>query len=157
LADFEAAVVADPDFRQAYENQAAVLAEHLGRPADAVAALDRAVERFPTYTLARSGRAVLLARLGRAGDARRDADAAVASDPSPLICYQAGCAYLLTAAGPADRAAGLALLRRALRQDPSWAKHMPADPDLKAVRDAAEFRKLIQAAGELLRDGPAAR
>jgi serine/threonine protein kinase/lipoprotein NlpI len=154
LADFRTAVTVDPDQPQGYENQATVLAGYLNRPLDAIAVLDRTVERFPEYSLGRSSRGVLLARLGKVEAARQDAEAVLARQPTALICYQAGCVYLLTAKDPADRARGLALLRQALRQDPTWCRSMPGDPDLKMIWNAVEFRKLLDAAAEMSRTEP---
>ncbi len=146
VADFDKAIESDPELRQAYQNKANALAEVLNRPADAVKVLDAAVERFPDYLLARAGRAVLLARVGKADAARKDAAAALDGSPPAVVCYQAACVYLLTAKTDADRKTGVALIRRALRLDPAWATLMPTDPDLKAVWNSDEFRQLIRAA-----------
>jgi tetratricopeptide (TPR) repeat protein len=149
LADFERARELEPDLPQTYQNLANVLGERLSRPADAVKALDDALERLPDFTLARSSRSVLLARLGKRIDAHRDADLAVSAHPSALVCYQAACAYLLTAEGEADRLTGMSLLRRALRTDPVWAAGMPTDADLRSVWKSDDFREMVKAAGVL--------
>jgi serine/threonine protein kinase/Flp pilus assembly protein TadD len=146
LADFDSALVLDPDHLPALRDKASVLSERLGRPADAVAALDRVLELAPHSTDDRAGRAVLLARLGMTAEARKDAEACALSD-NPLTLYQAGCAVLL--GDPADTARGLTLLRAALRRDPTWAAHMPTDPDLKRVWGDPAFRELVSAAGVL--------
>lgn len=151
VADFEQAIEADSDMPQGYQNLANALSESQGKLDEAVKVLDCAVERFPDYTPARAGRGVLLARLGRRDAARRDADATVGSDPSGIVCYQAGCVYLLTATDPADHAKAIALLRQALRLEPAWAREMPTDPDLQAIHGSPEFRKLVAAALELAR------
>ena len=64
----------------ALQNQAHVLAERLGRTQEAVAVLDRAAELAPDSGVVLAGRGVLLARLGRADDARRDARDALVRD-----------------------------------------------------------------------------
>ena len=151
LADFEAAIQLDPTYPKAWENKAHVLSEHMDKPADAVRALDRAIQLHPDYVLARAGRAVLLARLGDRAAARADADECLKRDGSALTCYQAACAYLLTAEAPADRRKALDLLRIAIAKDATWARHMPDDPDLKTVRDSQEFKDLMTAAGVLSR------
>ncbi|MBX9581909.1 MAG: hypothetical protein K2X87_16515, partial [Gemmataceae bacterium] len=97
------------------------------------------------------GRAVLHARAGRRAEARADAEICLGRNPGALTRYQSACAYLLTAAGDADRAKALDLLRACLRADPTWAKTMPADPDLKAVHGDPSFRALVDAAGVLAR------
>ena len=149
LADFEAGVKLDPGLIVAWEQVAAVLSEHLGRPDDAVVALGRVLELSARHLGARAGRAVLHARAGRTAEARADARACLDRDPPALVHYQLACAYLLTAAGDADRAQALGLLRTCLRKDPTWARGMPADPDLKAVHADPAFRTLVDAAGVL--------
>jgi tetratricopeptide (TPR) repeat protein len=151
LADFETAIALDPIYPKAWQNKAHVLSEHLNKPADAVLALDRAIELHPDYVLARAGRAVLHARIGNSAAARADAGEALARDRSALTCYQAACAYLLTARTEGDRRKGLDLLREAICNDHKgeWVKHMPADPDLSAVRKSQEFKDLMTAAGVL--------
>jgi tetratricopeptide (TPR) repeat protein len=149
LSDFRSAVECEPGFRIGFENQSQVLSEHLRKPAEAIQALDRALEIDPEYALALSSRAVLLARLGKRAEARRDAEAALKIDPAPLHCYQAACVCLLTSESAADRHKAIALLRRALRTDISWAQYMPSDPDLRALRQTAEFAALMKAAQEL--------
>lgn len=151
LADFDAALELDSDFLQALRDRASVLSEQLNRSADAVASLDRVLDLNPDSADDRAARAVLLARLGKKADARADAEVAAASD-NPLTLYQAASAYLLTADGSADTARGLALLRSVLRKDPTWAKAMPTDPDLKGVHAAPAFRELVAAAGVLARE-----
>jgi hypothetical protein len=112
---------------------------------------DRAIELHPDYVLARAGRAVLHARLGDRAAARADADECLRRDRSALTCYQAACAYLQNAETPADRKKGLRLLYDAVAKDVTWARHMPSDPDLKAVWDSHEFQDLMTAAGVLSR------
>jgi hypothetical protein len=129
-------------------DKASVLSEHFGRAAEAAKVLDRILELVPNSMADRAGRAVLLARLGRRAEARRDAAACAASE-DPLILYQAGCAYLLAANGPADRTAGLELLRAALYRGAAWGKTMMTDPDLKSVHGDPVFRALVAAAGVL--------
>ncbi len=148
LADFDAALALDPDFLPALRDRASVLAEQLGRPADAVASLDRVLGLNPDSADDRAARAVLLARLGKKAEARADADLAAASD-NPLTLYQAASAVLLAAERPEHTARGLALLRAVLRKDPAWAKVMPTDPDLKGVHADKAFRELVAAAGVL--------
>jgi serine/threonine protein kinase/Flp pilus assembly protein TadD len=148
LADFEEALQRDPDFLPALRDKASVLSEHLGRPAEAVKVLDRVLELIPESVADRAGRAVLLARLGRGADARRDAETCATSD-DPLTLYQAGCAYLLAGDRPADRKAGLDLLRAALYRGAAWGKTMTTDPDLKSVHGDPAFRAMVAAAGVL--------
>jgi serine/threonine protein kinase/Flp pilus assembly protein TadD len=148
LTDFEEAIKRDLDFLPALRDKGSVLSEHLGRPAEAVLVLDRVLELAPESVADRAGRAVLLARLGRGADARRDA-AACATSEDPLTLYQAGCAYLLAADGPAERKPGLDLLRAALYRGAVWGKTMSTDPDLKSIHGDPAFRAMVTAAGVL--------
>ena len=68
VADYDAALAKNPRSPDALRSKAAVLADHLHQPKEAVAALDKVLELYPTYTEARAGRAVYLARTG---DAKR--------------------------------------------------------------------------------------
>jgi tetratricopeptide (TPR) repeat protein len=145
LADFESALRLDPRSRSALQNKAVVLSERLGRTAEAIAALDRAVARYPNFVPARVGRGVLLARLGRRAAAHRDAEESRRRDPSGETAYRIACIYALTAkADPADRPRALRTLATALAQQPAWAEVARTDPDLEAIRDQAEFADLLR-------------
>ncbi|MFO0809772.1 MAG: protein kinase [Gemmataceae bacterium] len=150
LSDFDQAIQVDPNFLPALRNKASVLAENLNRPSDALIVIDRLLELVPDASGDRAGRAVVLARLGRKLEARRDAEAIAQSD-SALILYQAASAVLLAAEGEADRTRGLSLLRSVLRKDPTWARTMLNDPDLRSVHSHPTFRELLTAANVLAR------
>src|SRR5262249_34717703 len=64
LADYDQALQLNPRYRAALQNKASVLAE-LGRTEEAVDVLDKLLALYPDVVLARAGRGVLLARLGR--------------------------------------------------------------------------------------------
>ena len=140
---------------QGYQNLANVLSESLNKPDEAVEILNLAIERFPWYGPARSGRAVLLARLGKSGAARKDAEEALRLEPTAITHYQAGCVYLLTAAGADDRTRGIGCLQKALRLEPAWALQMKDDPDLNSVRRLPAFLRLTEAASIILGAVPA--
>lgn len=145
LADFDAALALDPRHRDALQDRASLLSETLGRPEEAVAVLDVAVREHPGSVEALGGRGVLLARLGRRDEAVRDARAAVAIDARPLALYQAACVFALTSKRePADRDEALQLLARAARDDPTWLRVAPTDPDLAPLHDRPEFRELLR-------------
>ena len=80
LADVAEALRLNPASMFGLQLRAHLLAERLGKPADAVKVLDRAVELYPEYAPAVAGRGVLLARSGRRADAVRDAEAALMRD-----------------------------------------------------------------------------
>jgi eukaryotic-like serine/threonine-protein kinase len=149
LADFDQALALEPEFLSALRGKASCLSEGLNRPADAVVVLDRVV-RHPGATVEdRAALSVLLARLGRVDDARTRAKECLGPDTPPVPLYQAASALALTAKTPEDRAEVVAILRRVLKGDAAWAKHMTTDPDLKAVHADPAFRALV-AAGKVI-------
>jgi tetratricopeptide (TPR) repeat protein len=146
LADFDEALRLDPRSHPALQNKAVVLSEHLGRPAEAIAALDLVVALHPDYVPARVGRGVLLARLGRRQEAHRDAEEAHGRDTSGDTSYRVACIYALTArAEPSDRPKALRMLALALGQGGHWAELARTDPDLDMLRDLDGFRDLLRA------------
>lgn len=154
LADFEQALVLNPQSRAALEDKAHVLAERLGRTAEAVAALDRVIALYPEYAVAYAGRGVLLARLGRFGLARRDAREALVRDASPPTMYRAACVYALASAEDPNRAdderEAFRLLSSALRGGFGM-DVIEVDPDIAPLRKHPEYRQLVLAAQTLIR------
>jgi tetratricopeptide (TPR) repeat protein len=154
LADLDQALRDDPRSREALESKAHVLAEYLSRNEDAVAVLDQALTWHPEYTLARAGRAVLLARLGKREAALRDAREALRGNPEPGILYQVAGVYALTSReNDGDRAEAYRLLTEALRQN-FGANLLEKDPDLAPIRNEPRFRRLVEAARALQPGGP---
>jgi serine/threonine protein kinase/Tfp pilus assembly protein PilF len=146
IADFDAALKLEPRCLEALQNKASVLSESLGRSEEAVKSLDLALSQHPESVPALAGRGVLLGRLGRRDEALRDANACLALDASADTLYRVACVYALTSkATPDDRKEALDLLARAVRQDPSWRKMIPTDPDLGPLRGLPEFRRLVEA------------
>jgi serine/threonine protein kinase/tetratricopeptide (TPR) repeat protein len=154
LDDFARALALDPRSIPALQNRAHVLAERLGRPREAAAALARILEARPGHALTRASRAVLLARAGMA-EALAEAEAALAAGPSsPEVAYHAACAYALMAGDRPDaRRRALDLLARALAGGYGHA-FVAADPDLDSLREMPEFANLVRAA-QALRPGGA--
>jgi serine/threonine protein kinase/predicted Zn-dependent protease len=146
LSDFDTALALVPDHISALRGRASSLSERLGRPADAVAALDRIDSLGAATVVDRAGHAVLLARLGRATDARNQARTCLADDTPALPLYQAASALALTARTAADRAQVIAVVRRVVQRDARWAREMSTDPDLASVHQEKEFQELISAA-----------
>ncbi len=143
LADADEALKLNPTSAPALQLKAHLLAEHLNRPADALAVMDRAVGFHPDAVRALAGRAVLLARAGRRDDAIRDAQEALLRDTRGPNLYQVACVYALTAAThPADKPEALRLLATALRAG-FGQQYIESDPDLAALRGDAEFQRLL--------------
>ncbi len=143
LADFEEALELNPWSREASQNKAHVLSERLGRTAEAIAALDPIVERFPDFVLARIGRGVLLAREGKRDLARQDAKESLSRDQRPLVLYQAACIHALNARQePADGVEALALLQKVVREG-FGAEWIEKDADLSSLREDLEFSRIL--------------
>jgi eukaryotic-like serine/threonine-protein kinase len=146
LAEFDAALKINPSYRTALQNKANVLAEHLGRTADAIAALDALLRFFPTDVPARASRGVLHARLGHREAAHADAHDALQMDNAPFIAYQVAGIYALTSRqNPEDRREALRLLAVALGQG-TGLDLLDRDRDLDAIRNDPDFRRLVQEA-----------
>jgi serine/threonine protein kinase/Flp pilus assembly protein TadD len=146
IADFDEALKLNPASRQALQNKASVLSEKLGRPADAVKALDRLLTVDPDYLPARAGRAVLWARLGDRSAAHQDAREVLSREVTPLVRFQIAGVYALTAKGvPADAAIALKLLAEAF-QGGLRSSTAAADTDLEPIRARPEFKALLDAA-----------
>jgi tetratricopeptide (TPR) repeat protein len=146
LADYERALKLNPRYRTALQNKANVLAEDLGRTEEAIAALDQVLAHDPDYVPARAGRGVYHARLGRREAAHADARETLRRDPKPFTVYQVAGIYALTSRQhPEDRREAFRLLGSALSQRVGL-DLIDTDRDLDAIRDQAEFRKLVEAA-----------
>jgi len=152
LADFDAALALDPNHVPALRGKASCLSEQLKRPADAAKVMDRLLQSGAATVEDRAGYAVLLARQGQAADARKRARECLGPDTPALPLYQAASALALTAETRADRAEVLAVLRRVIQRDATWAGHMPTDPDLRSVHTDPDFTALMNAARVL--NGP---
>jgi tetratricopeptide (TPR) repeat protein len=149
LADFDTALKINPQFHEALQNKAHVLSEHLDRPAEALAALDRLIAQYPGYVRARIGRAVLYARKGQREPALADVRESLARDRSAGTLYQAANVFALTSRQIAtDRDKVIPLLAAAL-----WGGFgldiVDSDSDMDPVRESPAFRGLIAVVHEL--------
>jgi eukaryotic-like serine/threonine-protein kinase len=145
LADYERALKLNPRYLSALQNKANVLAEDLGRTEEAIAALDQILAHDPDYVPARAGRGVYLARIGRREAAHADARETLQRDTKPLTVYQVAGIYALTSRRHSeDRQEAFRLLGSALSQGVGL-DLIDSDHDLDAIRDQAEFRKLVDA------------
>ncbi len=145
-AAFAAVAAGDPRHGQALYGLALVDAEQ-GRLRDALASFDRALEANPAFTDARRFRAVLRARVGDLAGATQDINGCLEREP------QSGAA-LYAAACVAARAWEQTLDPAAARQAVQFLKlafthhygrdRAAADPDLHALREHPEFKKLLE-------------
>jgi tetratricopeptide (TPR) repeat protein len=146
LADVNEALRLNPISMFGLQLKAHLLAERLGRPDEAIRALDKAVEFYPEYAKAVAGRGVLLARVGRRTEAIRDAEEALLRDGRPPNLYQVGCIYALTAKSKReDRLKAFPLLWAALRTG-FGLDLVDTDSDLDPIQKEPEFRRLVAAA-----------
>jgi serine/threonine protein kinase/predicted Zn-dependent protease len=142
MADFDAALAINPTSAPALANKAAVLTDQ-GRAKEALALLDIAVDAHPDFVLARSGRAVLRARLGQRRGAQEDARAATQLSSEGLVLYQAACVYALTAhTHSTDQAEAFRLLTAALAAG-FGKEHIASDPDLDNIRKDPRFAAIL--------------
>ncbi|MBO0698617.1 MAG: tetratricopeptide repeat protein, partial [Zavarzinella sp.] len=152
LADYEEALKLNPKSKDALVNKAVALADHLNRPADAANALDRLLEFCPTYTDARAGRGVYLARCGDAKRATADAAQVLKEDPTPYRLFQMAGVYaqLSKADKPdANKQEALKLIAQSLRAGFSNFDKLDRDPDLDPIRDDPAFRSIVDHARKL--------
>jgi tetratricopeptide (TPR) repeat protein len=149
LADFDEALKLNPRSLVGLQNKAHVLGR-LGRNEEAVRVLDRAVELYPDFVHARSGRGVYLARLGQREAAHKDAEISLDKDRQPLTTYQVAGIYALTSrTNRDDRREALRLLSSALLKDFGLLNLLEIDKDLDPIRKDAEFAKLVDRAQAL--------
>jgi tetratricopeptide (TPR) repeat protein len=145
LSDFEKALELNPSSLSALQDRAHALGR-LGRNADAARTLDRALDLYPDFVLARAGRGVYRARLGDRPGALEDAREALLRDVSPSNVYQVAGIYALTSQkSPDDRREAFRLLSQALRQGFGF-EFLEIDPELSPIRQEPEFRRLVEAA-----------
>jgi serine/threonine protein kinase/predicted Zn-dependent protease len=160
LADFDRALELNPKSLQALWNKAVVLSEKLHDLKSARPVYDRLVSDYPEELRLRTGRAVLLARLGETDDARREAHEVEAKlgqrrdDMALFLRYQLGSLYALTAAKyPEDRREALRLIASAFAKGFQSVEYLDTDDDLTPIRADAEFRKLSEIVHALFRAG----
>jgi tetratricopeptide (TPR) repeat protein len=149
VADFDAALKLNPRGRDARQNMAGALADHLGKVADGVAVLDALIADEPDFIPARAGRGVYLARLGKRDLAHADAAEVLKRNPPPLFRYQVAGIYALTSGThPKDADEAVTLLAAALH-DRGGMEHVDSDPDLAPLRKDARFQSVVLAAKKL--------
>jgi serine/threonine protein kinase/predicted Zn-dependent protease len=149
LEDFDAALALNPRSFNGLQNKAALLVDKFGRDGEALRVMDQAVSLYPDSVLARGGRGVLLARVGKRAQALEDAQESLLLDSGPAALYQAACVFALTSRQQEeDRVKALQLLSAALRQGYGL-DLIDDDKDLDPVRNLPEYRRLAEAARAL--------
>lgn len=149
LADFEQALVFNPLSRRALQNKASVLAEKLGRTAEAIQVLDHLLTLHSDSVIARAGRGVLHARLDQRDKAHQDATDSLARDSQPATLYQVAGIYALTSrTHPDDRREALRLLSAALQKGYGF-DMLERDRDLTPLHGEVAFQRWLEAARAL--------
>jgi serine/threonine protein kinase/regulator of sirC expression with transglutaminase-like and TPR domain len=146
LQDFQAALRANAREANAWLNIAHVQSECFHRPQEAIDALASLLEFRPRDADALAGRAVLYARLGNAEAALADLEQLKKTSQTAVHQYQAACVYALIAPDDVEqREQALGLLAAACRIDAQLSAIAGKDPDLKQLRNNAEFQRIVEA------------
>jgi tetratricopeptide (TPR) repeat protein len=149
MADFDEALKLNPQSFDALQNKAHVLAARLNRNQEALEVLNEAVQLNPDFVEARSGRGVVLARLGKFEEARADAEQALLMNQEAPILYQVAGIFALTSKKhPEDLDRAFYLLSRALRSGFGW-DLLGIDPELQPIKHTPRFKNLVAAAKAL--------
>lgn len=144
LAEFNNALAQAPDLLEALQNKAHVLADHLERPLDALMVLDNLLERYPDYLPGRSGRCLMMARLGHRRTAHQEAELLLRRTARPDLLYQIACAYAQTSCiEPLDRDKAFPILRAALTAG-YGSTLLTHDPDLDPLRPDPRFQAILE-------------
>jgi tetratricopeptide (TPR) repeat protein len=152
LADFREATARNVRDFVSWDSQACVLMNNLGRPDEAIAASDKAVDANPQFAHAILNRAIVHARLGHRDAAIADVERGLKlGNLRPTFVYTAGCVYAQTSkVEPKDAEQAMTLLRRAAKEGFHNIPLFSTDKDLDPVRDRADFQKLVQSVKELV-------
>ncbi|HMF12950.1 MAG TPA: tetratricopeptide repeat protein, partial [Gemmataceae bacterium] len=146
LEDFNHALAINPRYPQALQNKISVLQERLGRGKEAVEVLNFAIEISPDSVDLLGGRGIQLARMGQREAAHKDAEACLRLHDYPFTKYQVAGIYALTSkTHPDDRKKALSLLFEALKEGSGF-EYLEHDSDLEPIRNAPEFKTLVDAA-----------
>jgi tetratricopeptide (TPR) repeat protein len=153
VAEFGAALAADPDFAPAFANRGTALAA-LSRPAAARASFEAALEHHGENLIALNGLAALALRSGEAAEARRLAERVLAREPGyPEALASLSGADIAEGAVAAGEARLRALLEDRRLQPPERALALRTLGDsLDAQGRFAEAFAVYSEANRLLRD-----
>lgn len=130
-----------PDYKPALLQEGIMLLSQPG-PEKAVEVLREAIEAFPNLPGPRNNLAVALARTGDRAGAREQLAILIEMDPHNFSAlFNVGALYAQETNAPA----AIPWLRRAMAQMPSAQfRTYLNDPDLKPIRESAEFMQFLQ-------------
>jgi tetratricopeptide (TPR) repeat protein len=149
--DFRNAIELDPQSATAWTNLASVLAERLGRTAEAIEAMNHVIELTPSSASWVATRGVLYARLGRRDEAVQDASNALEMNDGYETKYLVAGVYAQTARSHRpDAELAISFLRAAAWKKPDFvAGRLRIDADLKPLHQLPAFNDLLQTLTEL--------
>jgi tetratricopeptide (TPR) repeat protein len=154
LADFQAAERIDANNPSALQNLASLYSEHLANSSKSIEYLDRLISLRPRQAGPLASRGILKARLKDFQAAIADAEGATALLPGAREKLQIAGIYAMASEQESgeqpledDQKGKLRLLAvkwlaRALKADPALAGLAKFDPDLDAIKEEPEFRRL---------------
>lgn len=144
LADFRQALKLNPVSASAMHQCIHVLADRLGREAEALEQVSQLLSLYPEDTDALASRAVLHARGSNRKAALADVRKLLNVSKSPKVLFQAACVYSLCAELEQRHTSdALILLGRAVHLEPTWLLRAQSDPDLQKVRDTPAYGEFL--------------
>jgi tetratricopeptide (TPR) repeat protein len=152
LVDFDRALGFNPRSQDALVLKSLTLSENLKRNHEGIAVLDKFLEYYPQDIAVRMGRGVLLARVGRCEQARKDAEECLRYKPGCAFNFQAAGLYAQISRHEKDTTASKEALRQlavALQNGYSDLEVLNTDPDLDPIRGDEEFKRLANLAASL--------
>ncbi len=155
LDDYNESLKQNPRQRHALINKVNVLAEKLKQPEEAIKVLNRMAELFPEDPDVFGSRGVILARLGKVEEARKDAQHCLVQSRSAFVCFQVAGIYAQVSKhtkSAEDRGWALQLLGVSVRKGFDQLELVASDPDLDPIRKEPEFRRLAELAANLVKE-----
>jgi tetratricopeptide (TPR) repeat protein len=150
LAYVEDGLRAYPQSLLLCRNRAHLLGDVLGRPHDALTAIERLLELRPDDLPAQLSQAVLWARLGEYAPALAAAQQLGGRRLRPVERLQLACIHALCSRAAASEAdVALRQVQAALAADPRLVRLARRDPDLQTLHGRSAFEQLANAAEAL--------
>lgn len=144
LADFSQALRTDPSNLAAHFNSAHVHSEVLGDVPAAVESMNAIVNSGQQSASVLASRGILLARIQKFDEARRDAQAAVGLQPSALEMLQIAGIYSMISKDDADLQLAATWLARSIAANADMKSLADGDPDLAKLRGTNRYRSIMQ-------------
>ena len=144
LADFSQALKTDPSNLAAHFNSAHVHSEVLGDVPAAVESMNAIVDSGQQSASVLASRGILLARIQKSDEARRDAQAAAGLQPSALEMLQIAGIYSMISKDDTDLQLAATWLARSIAANADMKSLADGDPDLAKLRETHRYRSIMQ-------------